>query len=72
MAIVVVTNPAYDKCLLVRQPRLPTGIFTAIAGYVEVGKYENELSHKRVGPSERTANYIPVKVKRSKMLLSGK
>jgi len=38
VAIVVVTNPTYDKCLLVRQPRLPPGVFTAIAGYVEVGE----------------------------------
>lgn len=46
--ITVISNAAYTKCLLVRQPRHMKGMYTAVAGYVEAGESLEECVKREI------------------------
>ncbi|XP_067009316.2 NAD(P)H pyrophosphatase NUDT13, mitochondrial [Anabrus simplex] len=48
VGIVLVTNEDHSKALLVRQPMFPAGLYTCIAGFVEVGESIEENIRREV------------------------
>lgn len=44
VGITLITNESNTKALLVRQPRHPPGMYTCVAGFVEVGKLKTFIN----------------------------
>ena len=38
MGIVSISDPSEDRLLLIRQPRYPPGMYSCIAGFLDVGE----------------------------------